>query len=58
MVQLLSKSVTLAMAGVVLLDVVLSVLRLKTSTTEVDLQESLRGLTIPHLKVLCVIAGW
>ena len=51
--QLLAKSVLFAMVGVVLLDVIRSVLRLQTSSTEVDLQESLRGLTVPHLKVLC-----
>ena len=41
------------MAGVVLLDVVRSVLKLETSSTEADLQESLTGLTVRHLKVLC-----
>ena len=42
------------MVGVVLLDVIRSVLRMQTSFTENDLQESLRGLTVPHLNVLCV----
>ena len=50
--QLLAKAV-LAMAGVVLLDVVRSVLKLETSSTEADLQESLTGLTVRHLKDLC-----
>ena len=50
--QLLAKAV-LAMAGVMLLDVVRSVLKLETSSTEADLQESLTGLTVRHLKDLC-----
>ena len=36
-----------------LLDVVRSVLKLETSSTEDDLQESLTGLTVRHLKDLC-----
>ena len=43
----------LAIAGVVLLDVVRSVLKLETSSTEADLQELLSGLTVRHLKDLC-----
>ena len=50
--QLLVKTV-LAMAGVVLLDVVRSVLKLETSSTEANLQELLTGLTVRHLKDLC-----
>ena len=50
--QLLAKAVW-AMAGVVLLDVVRSVLKLATSSMEADLQESLAGLTVRHLKDLC-----
>ena len=50
--QLLA-NVVLIMAGVVLLDVVCSVLKLETSSTEADLQESLTGLTVCHLKDLC-----
>ena len=41
------------MTGVVLLDVVRSVLKLETSSTKADLQESLTGLTVHHLKDLC-----
>ena len=50
--QLLVKTV-LAMAGVVLLDVVRSVLKLETSSMEANLQELLTGLTVRHLKDLC-----
>ena len=50
--QLLVKTV-LAMAGVVLLDVVRSVLKLETSSVEANLQELLTGLTVRHLKDLC-----
>ena len=41
------------MAREVLLDVVRSTLKLQTSSTDVDLQESLKGLPVRHLKVLC-----
>ena len=36
-----------------LLDIVHSVLKLETSSTEADLQELLTGLTVCHLKDLC-----
>ena len=36
-----------------LLDIVRSVLKLETSSTEADLQELLTGLTVRHLKDLC-----
>ena len=40
------------MARVVLLDVIRSILKLQTSSTNVNLQELLKGLPIGHLKLL------